>query len=151
VELSLTLERENISLKELVAVWVDPISIRGGQLVDTVRSAVASSGWPRPVKERYISSERREVLGDIVRYLTDRTGPPRLRLLLGRADVSEWTREWAAALLGRDLEWLFDRYAEYLLDGTLDVPSEGPAIDPQEGHLSPPLARDPADLQFLPS
>ena len=118
-ELSLSMDPELIPLEEVVVIWVDPIAIGDDTLLELTARAMADAGWSSRLRTRSMGEARRVVLADVVRYLRDALGPPGLRGLAGRADVAASTRDWAVALLARDLDWQFKRYAGYLLDGTL--------------------------------
>jgi hypothetical protein len=130
-EISLTMEPELIPLDAVVAVWVDPLEARGAPLLDLVLEA--TDGLGLRVRRRYVVESRQPVIRDIARYLRDLNGPPTLRTLAGRADVDAATRAWATAVLSRDLDWQFRRYATYLLAGTTSaVPSVIPVADTKE-------------------
>lgn len=131
VEVSLAIEPELVPLDEIIAVWVEPMDVRPARLLDLVVDGVSHSRWSGPIHERYMDPERLLVMGDLVRYLVDQSGPARLRLLAGRADMAAETHEWAASVLSRDLDWQFQRYAAYLRAGTL-------ATNPQELSLGRP-------------
>ncbi len=118
-EASLTLDPELIPLDEVIVVWVDPIELAGGLVVDAVERATTETGSRLKIRPRSLGDSRRQVMTDVVRYLSDNPAPPTLRLLVGRADVAEVTRVWARALLERGLDWQFQRYGSYLRDGTL--------------------------------
>ncbi len=62
---------------------------------------------------------RRQVMSDLVHVLSGGELP--LRLLASRVDVAPETREWAMSLIDRGQPWQFDRYARYLIDGTLSL------------------------------
>lgn len=115
-EVSMTMDPELIPLEDVIAVWVDPVVVLDGSLENAVKELVPPG---QRVRQRYVRDDRRIVLSDIVNFLTESTTAPSLRLLAGRARTSGVTREWARTLLERDLDWQFQRYARYLLEGTL--------------------------------
>lgn len=117
-EVSLTLDPELIPLSEVIAVWVDPIQVGELALSEVVSTRAAANGIDR-VHERWMSEERRGILANVVRYLSDGNGPPSLQLLARRGDVTAATRAWSQAVLERGLDWQFARYAAYLREGTL--------------------------------
>jgi hypothetical protein len=120
---SVTVAGDLLPLDGAIVVWVDPIEAASGRLFDHVRQVV-----PRdvPVHVRSMSGERRDVLSDVVRVIAE-DGLNILRLLAGRRDVGQATRDWAMALHERDLQWFYERYARYLHAGTLSVMT---AIEP---------------------
>jgi hypothetical protein len=118
-EVSLSMDPELIPLEDVIAIWVDQIEAGGRLLYDEVAATLQDRGLTLRVWPRFMEEDRKVVLADVVRYLADSIGPPSLRLLAGRADVSPVTRDWAQRLLARDLDWQFGRYATYLHDGTL--------------------------------
>jgi hypothetical protein len=134
-EVSVTVAGDLLPLDGTVVVWVDPIEAASGRLVDHVRQVLPQH---IPVHVRSMSDERREVLADVVRVIAE-NGLDILRLLVGRRDVCQATRDWAAALHERDLQWLYERYARYLYAGTLAVMT---AIEPITPH---PRVRIPED------
>lgn len=117
-EASLTVEPELLPLDDVIAIWVDPLEIGGASLVAAVAGRLASAPAVLPVRARHLREPRDEIYRDVVSFLAD-GGRPDLRLLAGRADVGEPTREWARSLLARDLGWQFERFGRYLSDGTL--------------------------------
>jgi hypothetical protein len=128
-EVSLTVEPELLPLDDVVAIWVDPVEAGGESLVAIVADRIANGPASRPVCARYLREPRHDIYRDVVSFLAD-GGRPDLRLLAGRADVGEPTREWARSLLARDLSWQFERFGRYLSDGTLAATGR-PAADLQ--------------------
>ena len=123
-EFSCSVRAGVVGFESLVAVWVDPIDLGGSSLLEKVRATVASAGLSVPVRERSMTSERRTVLAEIVTELRD--GPVPLRLLAGRHGVSTLTRTWVDGVRELELDWLWDRYAMYLIEGTLGLISSRP-------------------------
>ncbi len=129
-------------LAHATVILVDPITIRGVALHRYVEDACLAAGVVARVRERQLSDLRLRVMAELVTVLSDGQLP--LRLLVRRVDVSAATREWAQSLLERDLWWQFDRYARYLIDGTLSVFGlgeyhDGDADDFDEAGWRPPL------------
>ena len=116
-----------LSFEHLVVIWVDPISVGDASLLDAVRRAVEEAGIKVPVHARSMTGERCQVLGDLAVILGDRPMP--LQLLSGDAHASPATRAWAHDLLGRDLQWMWERYAQYLIEGTLQLLAPDCPID----------------------
>jgi hypothetical protein len=128
-EVSLTMDPELIPVDDVIAIWVDATSVGGHSLLDAVTALVPTGMRVHP---RYYWEERAVAIDDIVRTLADEYGRPSLRTLAGRADLAESTRAWAQAVLERDLDWQFQRYASYLIEGTLRrLPAaETPSTEP---------------------
>lgn len=119
-EVSLSMEPELIPFDDVIAVWVDPISIGRARLLDVTRASLARDSRNVKAHARYFKvQQRRDILADIVRFLIEPV-PPRLALLARRADVSDETRAFAAAVAERGLDWQFGRFASYLRAGTLE-------------------------------
>ena len=116
-EVSLTIEPELVSFRHAIVVWVDPIDVARVPLVELVRRRFLDRGVAVKVRERSIDVLRRTVLAEVITAVGD--GLPLLQLLERRADLSEATRTWAAALRSRGLQWQFERWSRYLLEGTL--------------------------------
>jgi hypothetical protein len=140
-----------MSFDRLVAVWVDPIAVAGSQLIDLVREALATAGLATPIHERWMESDRRIVLDDIIGVVSH--GRVALRALPGRHGIAQQTRVWAGKLLDRELDWLWDRYSRYLLEGTLgpmggdaQLPPGGDALSPIRIRPSPPSHSGPVHI-----
>lgn len=117
-EVSIDLPAGMVPADQLVVAWVDPISLGdGASLPDQVRELAAAAGLTIPVRERSMSEDRRVILSDLCRVLSERPWP--LRLVAGRVDVADLTRVWARDVLDAGLDWQFDRFARYLHEGTL--------------------------------
>ncbi len=114
-EASLSLQAGRIGMGYLVAAWVDPVVVGDVALIDAVRERLGDAA---PVRPRSMTEERHVVFEDIQRVIAGGM-PPRLRLLQGRADVSAVTRAWAASVDALGLDWQFERFAQYLAEGTL--------------------------------
>lgn len=137
-EVSLSMDPELIPFEDVVVVWVDPISVGSQTLAELADIAARGAAWSPRLRTRSISEDRKVVLADVVRYLQDAHGPFSLRSLAGRADVESVTREWATALLARNLDWQFKRYGAYLLEGTLrsaGQASKAPALRAAESPI----------------
>lgn len=120
-EVSLSIDPELIPLSEVVVIWVDPIAPLTTSLFDSVTGSAERLGHDLRVKPRHVYAERRAILDDVVKFLTDAPSRPSLRSLAGRGDLEQSTRDWASTLLRRDLDWQFTRFATYLMDGTLGL------------------------------
>lgn len=141
-ELSCTYRDGIAPLAHATVVLVDPIAIRGVPLRQHVEDACVAAGVVIRVRERSMGDLRRQVMSDLVRVLVGGQLP--LRLLASRVDISAGTRVWARSLLERALWWQFDRYARYLIDGTLSMFGLGSADDAEDDEMDeagwrPPL------------
>jgi hypothetical protein len=116
-EISCSTTSGAVTFRDLVVIWVDPVEAGGVSLKDRVTSALDTAGLDVKVHERSMMSERRSVLGDVVNELGH--GFVQLRLLPGRHGVSNETRDWVDGVRALELDWLWDRYAQYLIEGTL--------------------------------
>jgi hypothetical protein len=125
-EASLSIPAGHLGWGYLVAVWVDPVIVGDRSLLGAVRERIDPAV---PVLPRWLADDRRLVYDDIQRVLAEGM-PPLLRLLRGRADVSPVTREWAAAVADLSLDWQFERFARYLVEGTIGELRE-PAAAPR--------------------
>jgi hypothetical protein len=130
-----------LSFEHLVVIWADPITVGDTSLVDLVRAAVEEVGIKVPVHPRSMSGERRQVLGDLAMILGDRPLP--LQLLGSHVHASPATRAWAHELLDRGNAWLWDRYAQYLIEGTLQplAPERSLSAQIPAGQPARPSAR----------
>lgn len=129
-EASLSVPSGHLGFGYLVAVWVDPVIVGDRSLLGAVRERIDPAV---PVLPRWLDDDRRLVYDDVQRVLTEGM-PPLLRLLRGRGDVSPVTREWAEAVSDLSLDWQFERFAQYLAEGTLGelrraARRQGPTVD----------------------
>jgi hypothetical protein len=115
-EASLSIPAGQLGWGYLVAVWVDPVIVGDRTLLGAVRERMGSTV---PVMPRWLDDDRRLVYDDLQRILADGM-MPLLPLVRGRADVSPVTREWAAAASELGLDWQFERFARYLVEGTIN-------------------------------
>ena len=120
-EISCSTTSGAVSFRDLVVIWVDPVEVGRVSLKDRVTRAVDAAGLDVKVHERSMMSERRSVLADVVNELGHGFVP--LKLLPGRHGVSIGTRDWVDGVRELELDWLWDRYAQYLIDGTLNAMS----------------------------
>ncbi len=146
-ELSCTYADGIAPLAHATVILVDPITIRGVALRQYVEDACLSAGVATRVRERQLSDLRLRVMTELVRVLSGGQLP--LQLLARRDDVSAETREWARSLLERDLWWQFDRYARYLIDGTLSVFGLGEYDDSDADEIDEAGWRPPLRLRAV--
>jgi hypothetical protein len=130
---------EAISLDALVVIWVDRMVVGGRPLVDEVRETVAAFGLATPVHERSTATERRIVQQDIADQLRD--GFLQLKLLPSRRGVATETAEWSFGVMEAGLDWLWERYAQYLIEGTLKSMGPTPTSTVRMAAPSRPASR----------
>lgn len=130
VEFSLAIEDEVVPIDDVIAIWIDPIHSAELDLPRAVKELVTGHG---PVAfSRSITGDRHAILQDLVRVL-EGEAPPLLRLLARRHDVDARTRQWATRIDARGLQWQFERFARYLVDGTLaTLPDDGAGVSTEE-------------------
>ncbi|HET8586418.1 MAG TPA: hypothetical protein VFM74_00950 [Candidatus Limnocylindria bacterium] len=119
IEVFATPRRGQLSLRHVVAIWVDPVEIASGtQLIDVVSGLAEYVGVPLRIRPRTrLDAERRRVWRDIVHVLEDGERP--LRQVVNRADVSAAFRMWARNIDAAGLDWMWGRFGAYLCAGTL--------------------------------
>ncbi len=118
VEVLVSPRRDVLHLRHVVAVWVDPVTLGETQLIDMVAGLSESAGVPLRIRRRtLLSAGRADVWHEIVRLVEPGERP--LIQLMNRADTSAAFRQWARDLHASRLDWLWDRFARYLREGTL--------------------------------
>lgn len=107
-----------LSLNYVVAIWVDPYSIRDKPLSTWVEWLLFHSAFNFRTHERHCKSERRSMYNELVAIICNFT--PSLRELSHRPDSSSNLQTWVQQLRrSPHLEEQFRRYAQYLREGTL--------------------------------
>ncbi len=107
-----------LDLRNVVAVWIDPVHVRDLQLIDVVSGLCDELGVALRIRRRtMIDPARREVWADIVTLLQDGEKP--LVQLVNRADASAAFRAWAAEMQASGRSWIWERFTRNLVRGTL--------------------------------
>ncbi len=107
-----------IALSNVVAVWVEPVTIDGVQLIDLVSGLCDELGLPLRIRRRtMIDPARAAVWTDMGQLLRD--GPLPLVQLVNRADASSAFRGWATEMGGGGRRAVWEQFAGRLHDGTL--------------------------------
>ena len=110
------------------------MEIGGAPLLEYVARVGRAHGLAVPVIARRMESDRVKVMSELFRLLaTD--GPAPLARLASRHDVSADLRDWATSVVGANLSWQFDRFAEYLCSGTLSAIGDRSIEDEDDGDL----------------
>lgn len=114
-EISCSCATSRLSFKQLSYIYVDPYCIRGKALERLVEEELCKFGFTCEVKVRQcprspIYSELADTLGVGYMGLDD---------LLSLTSASSDMREWAKGLKRNNLGYQWERYAKYLIAGTL--------------------------------
>ncbi len=128
-EISCTVPNGVLSVKYIIAVWVDPYAVNNQDLRD----------WVDKIKRKYRAefhihlrncqdNSRTSLYDEIAERIIEKT--PSLNALMQDETCSPLLRNWARQIHMADLEWQFQRYAEYLRENTLRVMRE--AVMPDE-------------------
>jgi len=91
-EMSLTIPGSLLPFRNVLGVWVDPITVHGRQLLDRVTEDVTRAGYSWPVHTRYTDEDRRAVFAELISIV----GAPRTRATRSSARSS-----WHIAVPGR--------------------------------------------------
>ncbi len=117
VELALN-ARRSLPLDDVVAVWVEPVTVGDAQLIDRVDGLADTADLPLRVRRRtMLEPEREAVWRDLLHVLEDGEKP--LLEVWQRADTSPAFRAWAALLRTGGLDTSFARFARSLHARTL--------------------------------
>jgi hypothetical protein len=114
-DISCTVIGTKLSLRHVSRIVVDPYVIGGKPLRISVIEQVSRSGLQFSVQER--SSTRKVHYNELI-YLIARDIPSCFDLSQS-PDVSKGLRLWAQGLSNQKLDYQFNRFANYLRDGTL--------------------------------
>ncbi|MDP9312272.1 MAG: hypothetical protein M3R24_15535 [Chloroflexota bacterium] len=137
-EISCTVDAGKLSLQHLIVVWVDPYTIHGKPLLDFVAQQVMDVGmWfnlrGRNCRDGAIKALYNELASELINSTAT------LSDLGQRARVSSDLRFWAGRVARKKLEYQFERYARYLLTGTLRPLLGVSLVNPQSRRASAPI------------
>lgn len=104
-------------LEYLVVAWVDPYKVSGDHLLERVALLCRQYGSEFPVRQRSCTSERKVVYGEIVERLLD--SPISINSWIQHCDSSIFMKEWGQSIIAGNLEYQFNRFANYLYKGTI--------------------------------
>lgn len=118
-EVSCTIEKEVLSFNELDHIIVDQYASDRTALLDVVKERSLKAGvrariWARKYR---VGTNRTAILKDVTRALA--AGAGTFAAFSASDGLSKESTDWVKRLAAGNLGWQFDRYAGYLLDGTL--------------------------------
>ena len=116
-EVSCSIRRGFIPLENVIVIWTDPYVLDGHSLIHWIKDAIKKVGFDFPIWERSCCEDRRELYAELLDAL--RQHSPTLRQLSEDVHRSPELRTWAVTILNRGLEYQFQRYQQYLKEGTL--------------------------------
>jgi hypothetical protein len=118
VELALSVRRP-LPIEDVIAAWVDPVSIGQAQLIDRVDGLADAADLPLRIRRRtMLEPEREAVWRDLLHVLQDGEKP--LFEVWQRADTSEAFRAWAGVLRAGGMDAQFARLGRALYSRTLE-------------------------------
>jgi len=119
-EISCTTDNGLISISHVNAAIVDDYIIDNSSFVGTVGRAREESGIKFPVwKRRNYKAGRENLLNEIAQILLKSESTGSLMELIRSDGSSDEIKEWAGQVQLRNLDWQYDRFADYLLRGSL--------------------------------
>ena len=116
-EVSCSVESSFFSMEYVIVAWVDPYIVAGDHLLEWVLRLCRHFNREFPVHPRRCTDERRVVYGEIVERILD--SPISLRSWIEHSNSSQLVRDWGQSIIAGDLEYQFNRFANYLLKGTI--------------------------------
>lgn len=121
-ELSCTFPTGRISLDHVVVIWTDPYVVGGKALRDWVEETVQWRGLEFRIRERYCKNgSRRRMYGELAELVNQ--GYRSLAKIQQSNQASGELRQWAGETL--KIDYNFQRYADYLFNGTLQSIATG--------------------------
>lgn len=118
-EISCSVTQGCFSMKHVAVATVDNYVIDGQGLYNIVEKIKTASGAHFPLRRRFYKNNRDQLLPEITKFIIDTPRGPSLTALLRDETLSGALREWASELQTRKLGYQFDRFVEYLREGTL--------------------------------
>lgn len=115
-EFSCTVASGRLSLEHVHYITVDPYSIHGNSLTNTVNQIISASDYNLPAYERKDSHTFRNELAEFLLVGDD---IPNLDHLIQNNSLSQDFRAWAQKLMDKNLGFQFERFSAYLKEGTL--------------------------------
>jgi hypothetical protein len=116
-EVSLTIPSGRLGLEHTIVLWVDPYIFGGKPLFEYVDALVTRSPYQFLVRERSCLVSRRPLYNEIAALIQD--GNPHLTRWEYRQNLSPALRQWGRQIMDAELGYQYDRFARYLMDGTL--------------------------------
>lgn len=115
-EFSCTVESEKIPLNYVELIRVDSYVIQGKSLYDWVEQLATDSGQNFRI---YIRDRCPSFTNELAEILAITHDIPTLSDLCHSSNTSDELKAWARAIIAGGLEYQFERFATYLIDGTL--------------------------------
>ena len=116
-EVSCSVEQGFLPIDDVIVAWVDPYEISGRPLMAWVQEAMIEAGADFKVHERSCREDRRELYGELLAVIYPETLS--LHDIVNGFDAGHSTRLWAEEILANGLAYQFRRFANYLLEGTI--------------------------------
>ncbi len=120
-EINSSMPSGRLDLKHTTLILVDPYIFAGQRLVVTVATAAREHGLPCKVVERQPSQAKR--YNELTSLIAD--WGPSFQSVLESGKASSTCSKWLLQLSQNQLEWQFERFARYLLAGTLAPLKDG--------------------------
>lgn len=114
-EISCSIVRGYLPIQYVVVVLTDPYILGGRSLLDWVRMATGEVGARFLVRDRSCDKERREFYDELLRISRERTS---LRNIVRDTTRSPSLRKWAEDVEAHGLNYQFQRFSGYLVEGT---------------------------------
>ena len=117
-EISCTFPSGSISLSHVIVIWTDPYVIVGKSLRDWGEQALQGSGFDLRIRERSCRNDsRRKMYAELAELVHQ--GIRSLTMIEQLESASDEMVAWAAETLKNGIDYNFQRYADYLFNGTL--------------------------------
>ena len=120
-EISCTYPNGSLALGYISKIVVDPYKIHGNALVFLVQESVnqLSPELKGKVRRRYTESDRRKIYDELGHTIMN--GTTSLERIVQSGSGSGTFMDWAKRALEKNLEFQFQRFAQYLHEGTLTL------------------------------
>ena len=123
-EFSCTVASGKFPLEYVEFAQVDSYVIGGKSLCDRVKQLKTENGSNFPIYNR--RDHCPSYTNELVEILVNSNSAPSLSNLCQSLSVSSDLRVWAKAVIDRNLEYQFNRFARYLINGTIEPMLESP-------------------------
>lgn len=121
-ELSCQTENELLSANNIIQILVDDIQVNGTSLLQIVRNIINDSDYNIPVYNRFYHKDHGELRKGILQNLVNcvNNGLTTFDEIYNHETCEELTKEWMTKVNNCGIKYQFDRYLNYLTNGTLN-------------------------------